>query len=374
MRHVLRSAVGSAAFVSATLSGRLGAQAVAGPASPTVEVLTVDLRRFPDVLLRMRAKDASGRFIAGLSQGDVSLKLLRDTLAIARIRTTSAADARPFVQLVLDVSGSMRPALAQLRAAAREFAERLGPSVPIGIVLAGDTAEVKLPVNARLDSVLAALPTKALAKRTALWDAVRLAVQAGADSLPGRRYVLVLTDGRDNASSISRDSLIAIVRQAATPIYTVAFGSAADTAVLQHVAVAAGGESTVARTGSLTAVLSAIGASIAAEHLVETTIPPSAIAGWDSLFVTVRLPGERKHSTTWSAPLLVDAQRDVGASPPSRDGSIWRGAWIAAGVVLVAVAGMLGGSRRQRTVAIGVAASLWSACWLFVSSVLRLLA
>lgn len=350
------------------------AQSAALPASPQVEVLTVDMRSVPVVSLRVRATDPSGRYVAGLSRADLSARLLRDTLAITSVRTTSAADARPFVQLVIDVSGSMRPALTQLRAAAREFAERLGPSVPMGIVLAGDTAVIRLPVTTRLDSLLTMLPADARSRRTALWDAVQLGLRTGADSLPGRRYILVLSDGRDNASRTPLDSLLAAARDASTPIYTVAFGTTADTVALQRLASASGGEGVVARTGSLAEVLSRLGSSISAEHLVQLAIPPSAEAGWDSLFLTVRMPGQPQLSATWTAPLLLDAQRQVGGSrPPTRSGSWW-GAFCVGGVAVVVAAARFAKRGWRRVATAMMAGGLWCVCWLFVASARRLLA
>jgi VWFA-related protein len=78
----------------------------------------------------------------------------------------------------------------------------------------------------------------------ALWDALQQLKK-----VPGRRAIVVLTDGRDEnnagtapGSAHSMDEVLELGREVGATIFPIGLGSRVDTAVLQHLATVSGGD------------------------------------------------------------------------------------------------------------------------------------
>jgi len=154
-------------------------------------------------------------------------------------------------QIVLDHSGSMdlETRMANAKAAAKLLVD-LAPvgDTTIGVISFDDTVTVVQPLT-----TVTSQATKATIKanidrikpdgNTAIGDAARralddlLALGSGAS----KRAVYLLTDGQNN-TGIDPRSVIAAYQSARVPLFTFAYGSGADTALLQEMAQATGGK------------------------------------------------------------------------------------------------------------------------------------
>ncbi|MEQ1690837.1 MAG: VWA domain-containing protein [Gemmatimonas sp.] len=336
----------------------------------SLSVTQIDARSFPRLRISFRATDDSGRYVAGLTDREVFARLGGRELAVSTIRMTSAREDRPYVQLVIDVSGSMRAVLDALQASALELTRRLGPSVPMGVVLARDTVVYALAPTGNADSIRAALPKRADAPRTAIWDAILTAATARLRETPGRRIVIAITDGRDNASLIGIDSLARALGAVDVPVFTLAFGPKADTITLALLARVTKAATIVASPGAIAEALAHIGSAIAAEHLMEVDLPSSVAGGWDTLRVGIRQPFGQSPPVEWAGPILLDVARastSSSASPVLRFPLLL---WIAAGALSGAALFARPQNRR-----LGIA-TLFSATWMiggfFVATAARL--
>jgi len=152
------------------------------------------------------------------------------------------------VMLALDASGSMTKVSPAIMEAAHAFVSSLKPEDPLGIELFADRAEMAHELT----------PARWVSHRniqryiakggTALYDGlVDSMVRLG--TVPGRRVVVVMTDGRDeNATSSgpgstrSWDEVLATARTTGATVYAIGFGTNVDVARLVELTTLTGGE------------------------------------------------------------------------------------------------------------------------------------
>ncbi len=132
------------------------------------------------------------------------------------------AEAPVSLVVLQDVSGSME-ALGKLAASRRAISRlitlaRPGDEIALA-TFAGEAARVEVPFTTDHDALHEAVATWEAYGTTALHDAIaRLPEIAGAARFP-RRAALLITDGVDNASSISAAEARELVRRAELPVY-----------------------------------------------------------------------------------------------------------------------------------------------------------
>jgi VWFA-related protein len=152
------------------------------------------------------------------------------------------------VMLALDASGSMTKVTPAVMEAAHDFVSSLKADDPLGIEMFSDRAELAHDLS----------PARWVSHRnieryvahggTALYDAmVDSMVRLG--TVPGRRVVVVMTDGRDeNATSTGPGSthhwedVLATARTTGATVYAIGFGANVDVARLSELAANTGGE------------------------------------------------------------------------------------------------------------------------------------
>lgn len=148
--------------------------------------------------------------------------------------------APPRAVLAIDVSGSMKPAIARARDAADTFVQSLPPGSEVAVVTFGDTVEVLLRFTSDLDAVRAAIAGVDIAHdqaETALFDGV---VRA-ADLLPASddrpSSIVLLSDGKDTVSEIREKATVAHLRERDATLWAVSLeGSQSDPAALDALA------------------------------------------------------------------------------------------------------------------------------------------
>jgi Ca-activated chloride channel family protein len=117
---------------------------------------------------------------------------------------------------------------------ARFATERAAAGDRVGLVLFGDTAFTASPLSSDGQLLAAALErveAGVAGEATALGDALALAVKrvlvgAGSHGTAAGRVVVLLTDGRHNAGTLSVETATELARVARVRVHTVAIGSA----------------------------------------------------------------------------------------------------------------------------------------------------
>jgi VWFA-related protein len=150
------------------------------------------------------------------------------------------------VQMVLDVSGSVSgDRLTNLLLAANGLLRALRPVDSAGLLTFADALRLRAPMTRDLALVRAALPGIVGEGRTALRDAVQLALALGQDTISRdtRGLMLVFTDGVDNTSWLSDEAVIESARRTGEVVHVVRVSSREDSSstFVEQITAATGG-------------------------------------------------------------------------------------------------------------------------------------
>ncbi|MFI5180893.1 MAG: VWA domain-containing protein [Thermoanaerobaculia bacterium] len=174
------------------------------------------------VELHISVYDGEGRFVKGLPKD--SFTVFEDGVK-QEISAFEFAEALPLsLGIVIDGSGSMKPSMPLVHEAAGGFVERLVREKDQGFVIEFRESPALLsPLTKKSEDLLSAIRETHADGATALYDAVILALYQFR-AVPGRKAIVVLTDGADNHSWADYDTLRRYARTAGIPIYFIGMG------------------------------------------------------------------------------------------------------------------------------------------------------
>jgi Ca-activated chloride channel family protein len=199
------------------------------------------------VLLDVAAETPQGRSVAGLTKGNFKVY---ENGKLQPITSFNHDDQPVSVGLVVDQSGSMRPKQWEVLDAARAFVRASNPQDEMFVVNFNDTVSLGLPpaisftddVNDLQNAIRSTRPEG----RTALNDAVILALDHLALGTKERKSLLVISDGGDNASTHSEAEMLSKAEEVQATIYTIGLFTDDDQdrnpGLLRRLAAISGGE------------------------------------------------------------------------------------------------------------------------------------
>jgi VWFA-related protein len=127
------------------------------------------------------------------------------------------------IVLALDVSGSMTDALPDVKNAARSFLNALGPNDRVTVLAFNDSLFTLAPREADLKSRLQALDKLSAWGGTAIYDVTIRSVDQ-LSRRPGRRALVVFTDGEDQSSQASLQDVVRAVSDSDATLFVVGLG------------------------------------------------------------------------------------------------------------------------------------------------------
>jgi len=218
------------------------------PERPFTVSVDVDLVVFNATVL-----DSKGRMVKGLLAK--SFHLFEDGKE-QEIKFVQQEDVPATVGLVIDNSGSMKPKLSEVVKAALEFAGSSNPQDELFVVNFNERVFMGLPNSVpftnsidQLRSVLLAIQANG---KTALYDAVAMALKHLDLGSHQKKALVVLSDGGDNASAIGLKDVLQLAQQSNATIYTIGIFDPDDAdknpKVLQQLATLSGGQSFLPKT------------------------------------------------------------------------------------------------------------------------------
>ena len=164
--------------------------------------------------------DADGRIVTRLTRQDF---LLFDDGRRQEITNFTSGQVPLRVVVLLDASASMMSAIDLARHAAEQFVIRLGPEDAARVGVFSARVAISPEFTADRDALLGVLREDLpFSNPTHLLDAVNDAV-AALSGQPGRRVVVVFTDGCDTASDTGWDALIERLYAEDVMVYAVRF-------------------------------------------------------------------------------------------------------------------------------------------------------
>lgn len=170
------------------------------------------------VLINVTVTDPMNRFVTGLEKEH--FKLFEDKVQ-QTIAAFSSEDAPLSIGLVFDCSGSMGAKLQKSRQAAAQFFKTANPEDEFFLIEFNDRPELVVPFTKNTEELQNRLTFTQSKGRTALLDAVYLAMNTMKKAHNPRKAILIISDGGDNSSRYTESEIKNSVRESDVQIYAI---------------------------------------------------------------------------------------------------------------------------------------------------------
>jgi Ca-activated chloride channel homolog len=226
-------------------------QAPAPPPKPTPPPFTLQVE-INVVSVTAVIFDKAGHFVKGLGPADVELSEdgVRQEITYFQEAAGEGDDRIPLtVELVLDTSGSMVPHMPFLKEAAISFVNKLEEVDSALVVSFNETVKGSAEFTGDTDRLESFVNGLQAWGGTSLYDATHYALGRIKDQ-PGRKAIVLFTDGDDTTSSMSEQSVLDYSKAVEATIYGIGFrgqggslfGGGPSRGYLKHLATETGGE------------------------------------------------------------------------------------------------------------------------------------
>jgi VWFA-related protein len=183
----------------------------------TTAVKNQDAARAPVKKVLVSVTDLNNRAIADLTRADFEVTESGDVREILSVEQTTA----PFnLVLLLDVSGSVENYVDFIRKAARNFVNTVSRNDRIAIIIFNEDIKTLSTFTTDRGKLSESLDTFDAGGSTAYYDALAYTLVETLRPLRGERTaIVVLSDGDDNRSFLSFDSLLGSIQESGALIY-----------------------------------------------------------------------------------------------------------------------------------------------------------
>src|SRR5215472_6189484 len=206
----------------------LAASSLTASAQESLATIKVNVRL---VEVYATVLDHKGKFVDGLRRDDFQIledgKPQRISIFENNLEALSCA-------ILLDTTGSMREALPRVKNSVTKLIDGLAPQDSIAIYTFDDHLTVRQDFTSDKDAAKRAVLRTRAAGSTALFDALSEASEELAKR-PGKKALIVFTDGDDNSSLLTASGAIAQARKVGIPLYAIAEGDATHSSQLTKV-------------------------------------------------------------------------------------------------------------------------------------------
>jgi VWFA-related protein len=170
------------------------------------------------VLIPVTVTDPMNRFVTGLEKENFKIFEDRKEQDLSQF---SSEDAPISVGVVFDCSGSMGGKLDKSRQAVAQFFKTANPEDEFFLVEFHDSAELVQAFTTSLEEIQNRLTFTQSKGRTALLDAIYLALHEMKKARNPRKALLVISDGGDNNSRYTEGEIKSLVKEADSQIYAI---------------------------------------------------------------------------------------------------------------------------------------------------------
>ena len=192
---------------------------------PNGETIEGDTLKFDTslVMVPVSVMDRNGRYVPLLRKENFRIQENGVEQKIAYFATTNS----PFsVVLLIDTSGSTEIRLDDIQDAAINFVDKLKPSDSVMVMSFDDKIRVQCKATTDRDVITKAIRNTHTGGGTRLYDAVEDILKKQLQTIPGRKAVVLFTDGVDTTSHrASYESTLRLAEESDAPIYSVSYNT-----------------------------------------------------------------------------------------------------------------------------------------------------
>ena len=261
------------------------------------------------VLVPVSVTDPMQRLVTGLGQENFQVF---EGKKAQEIRHFSSEDTPVSVGIVLDSSGSMKDKMERVREAVRQFCETANPRDEFFMITFADEPRLASDFTSVPEEIEKELLFTQPRGRTALLDAIYMALDKMHQAKYGKKALLIISDGGDNHSRYGEHEVKAAVKESDVMIYAVGtFDRFVPTeeerlgpALLSSITEPTGGRTFTLQTpNDLPAVAHRIGVELRTQYVIGYRPQDAPHDGkWHKISVKLRLPRKlavlRAHSKT----------------------------------------------------------------------------
>ncbi|MBX7169388.1 MAG: VWA domain-containing protein [Pyrinomonadaceae bacterium] len=186
------------------------------------EVIKVDTAL---VNVPFSVSDREGRSISGLSLQNFTL--FEDGKA-QKIEYLSTQDTPLNIVLLMDTSQSAQEIFDKIKNAAAEFIKQLRPADRCMVITFDEAARVKNEFTNNQKVLDGTIRKTALSQKpgTLMRDTINVTINKELAKIRGRKAIILITDGKDAGSAISKNDLLYRLAESDAPVYSVVYESA----------------------------------------------------------------------------------------------------------------------------------------------------
>jgi Ca-activated chloride channel family protein len=185
--------------------------------SPSLKTHTRPIQVSVDlVLVPVTVTDPIGRIVTGLEKHNFTVY---DDKHKQAVRYFSSEDAPFSMGIVLDVSGSMQDKIEEAREAVTQFLRTANPQDEFFLITFSDRPQLLADYTRQPRRIEGSLLYTLPKGRTALLDAIYLALHRLRHAHHRRRAMLVISDGGDNHSRYTSEEVKSVAKEADVQIY-----------------------------------------------------------------------------------------------------------------------------------------------------------
>ena len=203
----------------ATKNAILEANAPKPDVDPNLKTHTKPIKVDVDlVLIPVTITDPMNRLVTGLDKDNF---VLLDNGEKQVIKHFSSEDAPISLGVVFDMSGSMKDKIDKAREAVVEFFKTANPQDEFFMVAFNDKPVLISDFTQSVEKIQGQLIYAVPEKRTALLDAIYLAVAKMKEAHNQKKALLIISDGGDNHSRYTESEIKSVVKEADVQIYAI---------------------------------------------------------------------------------------------------------------------------------------------------------
>lgn len=238
LQHREQAMRGLVAIIVALLAALPALAAAADP--PQLSITSLE-EQPGKLALVVSALGPEGQALAGLTAANFRAEIDGVPLAVSDVYPARSAVAAASVLLLVDVSGSMAgEPIEQAKRALQEFVRGLDPADSVAIIAFDSGVSPILDFTTDRNQINQAIGRLVARGNTALYDAVMAATER-IRAAPGRKFVVLLSDGEATVGLEKREQSLEAARAAGVQFITVGLGASIDRVYLGELTAASGG-------------------------------------------------------------------------------------------------------------------------------------
>jgi len=172
----------------------------------------------PLVLINVTVTDPMNRFVTGLYKENFQIKEDKVEQTITQF---GAEDAPLSMGIVFDASGSMGYKMSKAREAVAQFFKTANPEDEFFLAQFNDRPQMATGFTNSLEEIQNELTFMQSGGRTALLDAIYLALNKMKEAKNAKKALLVISDGGDNSSRYGVKDIKSAVRESDVQLYAI---------------------------------------------------------------------------------------------------------------------------------------------------------